>query len=45
LVLAFQTTLVALVAYLPLRKAADMQLQSLGRLEDAWLGWRRKEGK
>lgn len=37
LVLAFQTTLVALLAYLPLRKANDVLLQRLGRIEAAWL--------
>ncbi len=45
LVLAFQTTLVALLTYLPLRKIADWQLQSLAHLEDAWLSWRRRDGK
>ncbi|MFH1570558.1 MAG: MotA/TolQ/ExbB proton channel family protein [Gemmatimonadota bacterium] len=36
LVLAFQTTLVALVAFLPLRKATDYLVELLGRLEEAW---------
>lgn len=36
LVLAFRTTLVGLLAYLPLRKAVDYLLQRLGELEDAW---------
>ena len=40
LVLAFQTTLVALLAYLPLRKATDYLLQRLTELEDTWRGWR-----
>ena len=40
LVLAFQTTLVALLAYLPLRKATDYLLQRLTELEDVWKGWR-----
>ncbi|MEC8989986.1 MAG: MotA/TolQ/ExbB proton channel family protein [Candidatus Latescibacterota bacterium] len=37
LVLAFQTTLVALVAFLPLRKVADVLAQRLDRLEERWL--------
>ncbi len=36
LVLAFQTTLVALLAFLPLRKAADYLIRRVGRLEEAW---------
>ncbi len=36
LVLAFRTTLVGLLAYLPLRRAADHLLQRLAELEDAW---------
>ena len=36
LVLAFQTTLVALLAFLPLRKATDYLIRRLGRLEDMW---------
>ena len=36
LVLAFKTTLVGLLAYLPLRKVADYLLQRLSTLEDAW---------
>ena len=36
LVLAFKTTLVGLLAYLPLRKAADYLLQRLSSLEDVW---------
>ena len=36
LVLAFQTTLVALVAFLPLRKVTDYLIQRLGRLEELW---------
>lgn len=40
LVLAFQTTLVALVAFLPLRKVADHLVQRLSGLEDKWLAAR-----
>ena len=40
LVLAFQTTLVALVAFLPLRKGADHLVQRLGALEEKWLAAR-----
>jgi hypothetical protein len=40
LVLAFQTTLVALVAYLPLRKANDHLLQRLAGIEEVWRHWR-----
>ena len=36
LVLAFKTTLVGLLAYLPLRKAADYLVQRLAAQEDAW---------
>ena len=36
LVLAFQTTLIALLAYLPLRKVADCLMQRLAALEDDW---------
>lgn len=36
LVLAFKTTLVGLLAYLPLRKIADYLVQRLARQEDAW---------
>ena len=36
LVLAFQTTLVALLTFLPLRKMTDYLMRRLGRLEDAW---------
>jgi hypothetical protein len=36
LVLAFQTTLVALAAFLPLRKAADYLVQRLAAVEDGW---------
>jgi len=43
LVLAFQTTLVALVAFLPLRKVADHLVQRLGSLEERWLA-AREEG-
>ena len=42
LVLAFQTTLVALLVYLPLRKGADMLLTRLGQVERAWLAMRDK---
>lgn len=37
LVLAFKTTLVGLLAYLPLRKSADYLVQRLARQEDAWV--------
>ena len=37
LVLAFQTTLVALLAFLPLRKTTDYLIRRLGRLEEMWL--------
>ena len=37
LVLAFRTTLVSLLAYLPLKKATDYLIRRLGRLEDAWI--------
>ena len=36
LVLAFQTTLVALLAFLPLRKATDYLIRRVGRLEEDW---------
>ena len=36
LVLAFKTTLVGLLAYLPLRKTADYLVQRLSSLEDVW---------
>jgi MFS family permease len=36
LVLAFQTTLVALLTFLPLRKSTDYLIRRLGRIEDAW---------
>ena len=42
LVLAFQTTLVALLAYLPLRKVLDLLLTRMTRLERAWLTLRDK---
>lgn len=44
LVLAFQTTLVALVAFLPLRKAADHLVQRLGAIEARWLAAREHQG-
>ncbi len=40
LVLAFQTTLVALLAYLPLRKVSDALLNRVTALERSWLAWR-----
>ncbi len=40
LVLAFQTTLVALMAYLPLRKGYDILLDRMSALERKWLGMR-----
>ena len=36
LVLAFQTTLVALLAYLPLRKVTDRLIQRVEALEESW---------
>jgi MFS family permease len=36
LVLAFQTTLVALLAFLPLRKMTDYLMRRLGALEEEW---------
>lgn len=38
LVLAFQTTLVALLAYLPLRKWSDYLIERVEGLEDDWVG-------
>lgn len=43
LVLAFQTTLVALLAYLPLRKGYDMLLNRMSDLERKWLDMREGE--
>ena len=43
LVLAFQTTLAALLAYLPLRKAFDMLLTHVAQVERAWLVMRDEE--
>ena len=43
LVLAFQTTLVALLAYLPLRKAFDLLLTRVADLERSWLALREEE--
>ena len=40
LILAFQTTLVALLTYLPLRKCYDLLLVRLANLERAWLALR-----
>lgn len=44
LVLAFQTTLVGLLTYLPLRKTADYFVQRVGTLEDSWIHLREEEG-
>lgn len=44
LVLAFRTTLVGLLVYLPLRKTADHLLQRLSGLEEAWDRQRDEEG-
>ena len=41
--LAFRTTLVALLAYLPLRKAADYLMQRLRALEDNWVKLREEQ--
>ena len=43
LVLAFQTTLVALLAYLPLRKGMDLLMNRVAALERSWLGLRDSE--
>ena len=43
LVLAFQTTLVGLLTYLPLRKAADVLLERIANLEDAWVKFRNEQ--
>lgn len=43
LVLAFQTTLAALFAYLPLRKAFDVLLTHVARVERTWLEMRDEE--
>ena len=43
LVLAFKTTLVGLLAYLPLRKSADYLVQRLARQEDAWVQARHRK--
>lgn len=40
LVLAFQTTLAALIAYLPLRKAFDVLFTRVAALERAWIAMR-----
>jgi biopolymer transport protein ExbB/TolQ len=40
LVLAFQTTLIALLAYLPLRKMYDALINRMGELERKWLAMR-----
>ena len=45
LVLAFQTTLVALLAYLPLRKGYDELLRRMSDLERDWLGMRDGENR
>ena len=44
LVLAFQTTLVALLVFLPLRKMTDYLIRRLGCLEDAWMAARDDSG-
>ena len=41
--LAFRTTLVALLAYLPLRKAVDYLMQRLRALEDNWVKLREEQ--
>ena len=43
LALAFRTTLVALLAYLPLRKASDYLAQRVEALEDSWIRYRDQE--
>ncbi len=44
LTLAFTTTLIALMAYLPLRKCIDILLGRIGALERAWLALRDDPG-
>ena len=44
LTLAFKTTLIALLAYLPLRKCFDILLSRVGTLERAWLALRDEQG-
>lgn len=43
LVLAFQTTLAALLAYLPLRKGFDAMMTRTAQIERVWLAWREEE--
>ena len=43
LVLAFKTTLVGLLTYLPLRKGVDYLIQRVGALEDNWIHLRDQE--
>lgn len=45
LVLAFQTTLAALLAYLPLRKGFDMMMTKAAQIERAWLNMRDGAGE
>ena len=45
LVLAFKTTLVGLLTYLPLRKTTDYFVQRVGILEDSWIHLREEEGQ
>jgi len=45
LVLAFKTTLAALLTYLPLRKVTDYLVQRVGALEDSWNRLRDEEGR
>ncbi len=44
LTLAFKTTLIALLAYLPLRKCIDILMGRVGALERAWLAMRDDPG-
>ncbi len=44
LTLAFKTTLIALLAYLPLRKCIDILIGRVGALERAWLAMRDDPG-
>lgn len=44
LILAFKTTLIALLAYLPLRKAYDILLTRMSAIERAWLALRDQPG-
>ncbi len=44
LILAFKTTLIALLAYLPLRKGYDLLVTQMSAIEKAWLSMRDQPG-